>query len=340
MAGYNPLQSRDWHGRWARGDGGAGLLLNAAAPGSFTDPNDGASPAEPEPEPVFAILDDGTVAAVDPRAEVVFPPPTPGEKRNDEIASLLEWIANATPKDERDIRAEIERMFTKHGDLSGAAVLHGTLRKVLRTNPSRDEREALLRQLEPFTHRDPVHVGDLAAALAFLPFLKLPFSRRPPLPPRSSRPQPPVRRPPSADTEDVEEPEAPDRHPYWYVGWARRGLLIEKLYGGNLPPGFPTIDKFTEADGVATSIKSIGLMSKSYMHGTALYRVLNNHVDALAAFKGVVRPEKVISEEQIKQRELLVVVPLNTGTGNQRQVIKKVAERAAKLGVTVRISQF
>jgi hypothetical protein len=43
---------------------------------------------------------------------VVLPP---GE-RNDELADLLEWIANAKPEDEKALKAEIKRQYLDVGD--------------------------------------------------------------------------------------------------------------------------------------------------------------------------------------------------------------------------------
>src|ERR1700691_2778950 len=69
--------------------------------------------------------------------------------------------------------------------------------------------------------------------------------------------------------------------------WAgRRGdnIFDALLRDGSLPPGFRTIDNFT--NGIATSIKSIDLNAATYQDAARLTARLNNYIDQLADYEG------------------------------------------------------
>lgn len=52
----------------------------------------------------------------------------------------------------------------------------------------------------------------------------------------------------------------------WAKDWSTRGMEIDAKLGGNLPPFFPTIDKFE--NGVVTSIKSVDLTAPTYQNAS------------------------------------------------------------------------
>ncbi len=70
----------------------------------------------------------------------------------------------------------------------------------------------------------------------------------------------------------------------WEKSVHDRGLEIEQRLGGNLPDGFPTVDKWS--NGTATSIKSVDLKAPTYQDSSSLQRVLNGYVDKVADFRG------------------------------------------------------
>ncbi len=117
----------------------------------------------------------------------------------------------------------------------------------------------------------------------------------------------------------------------WALPALQRGFAIEDELGGNLPPGFPTIDRFE--NGVATSIKSMDLAAKTYQSGTAVLSRLNGYVNTLARFGGASRSGVNISAGQVTQRVLQVGVPRGM-TQVQQGAFTAAAARAASLGVS------
>ena len=97
------------------------------------------------------------------------------------------------------------------------------------------------------------------------------------------------------------------------------------MYGRNLPKNFKTITKFDDKTGIATFVKSIDLNSDTYQQNpkTVEYTV-NKCINALADFeKDTIKKDENgktiqydLSSEQIKQRELIIVIP--KGTKNEK----------------------
>jgi hypothetical protein len=115
-------------------------------------------------------------------------------------------------------------------------------------------------------------------------------------------------------------------------------LAIEAQLGGNLPAGFPVIDRF--ANGVATSIKSIDLNAATYQNLGALSSRLNSYVDAVAGFNGAVRAGQEINAAQITARQLQLVIPSSSASAAQQTVINAAAARAQGMGVKFIVTPF
>ncbi|OAN39043.1 hypothetical protein [Microbacterium sp. H83] len=118
----------------------------------------------------------------------------------------------------------------------------------------------------------------------------------------------------------------------WPMPPVLRGFAIESKLGGNLPPGFPKIDRWIKDKGIAISIKTINLASKTYQNPTRLESLVKRYVDKVASFKGDQRGVFVIRESQITQRVLHIGVPRNA-TSEQSEVLGLVADYAEKRGV-------
>jgi hypothetical protein len=78
-----------------------------------------------------------------------------GPERIDELADFVEWMANAKPKDEQVIRAEIKRYFHDLGDRAGAAALDSAFTALLKPDLTREARQSILNQLDVYTRTDP-----------------------------------------------------------------------------------------------------------------------------------------------------------------------------------------
>ena len=111
----------------------------------------------------------------------------------------------------------------------------------------------------------------------------------------------------------------------WELPNFERGEKIQQLYGRNLPKTFKTITKFDDKTGIATFIKSIDLNSDTYQQNpkTVEY-IVNKCINALADFeRNVIKKDEngktseyYLSSEQIKQRELIIVIP--KGSKNEK----------------------
>ncbi len=122
----------------------------------------------------------------------------------------------------------------------------------------------------------------------------------------------------------------------WELGNFVRGGLIERALGANLPRSFPVIDKF--AEGIATSIKSIDLTSKTYQNLEALATKINGYVDKLAGFNGAKLAQVEVKASEITSRELQLAIPAGGVTDAQRAVLDSATTRAQKMGVKLTVT--
>jgi RHS repeat-associated protein len=117
----------------------------------------------------------------------------------------------------------------------------------------------------------------------------------------------------------------------WAMKPLKRGLILEALLGTNLPFTFPVIDRFI--NGVATSIKSVNLHSKSYQAASGLKSVLKKYIDELAAFNGAKHAGTVVEGADIARRVLEVAVPAGGGSAAQAAALNEMFLYAASKGV-------
>jgi hypothetical protein len=95
-----------------------------------------------------------------PAAPKAEPPATgpvqlPDADRIEELGDFLEWLANAEPADEADIRSEIKRYYYDVGDQEGGDALSQALTEALRPGITRTERQAILKRCDRYTRTDP-----------------------------------------------------------------------------------------------------------------------------------------------------------------------------------------
>jgi filamentous hemagglutinin len=118
----------------------------------------------------------------------------------------------------------------------------------------------------------------------------------------------------------------------WRHAPVRRGVAIERALGRNLPGNFPVIDRFV--DGVATSIKSIGIGSKWYRKAGNLERRLKSDIRKLARFQG--RDWAGVSVHGIKSRRLLVAIPPGLPNSEQLRAMLNAWRYARQMDVQLR----
>jgi hypothetical protein len=224
----------------------------------------------------------------------------PGD-RIDELGDFLEWLANAKPEDEKAIRAEIKRYYYDVGDTIGGNALNAALSEALDPDINREARKDILNSIAPYASSDPAEIAqarNLAVGAILL------FSGQAP----------------TAVTIET----ASDA---WKLGWAARGQYFDALLrDGSLPPGFRTIDNFT--NGIATSIKSIDLNAATYQDFTRLSNRINQYIDELAEYEGGVLSGIPVESSDIVGRALNLVVPKGSMTATQARAIEAARARA------------
>lgn len=282
-----------------------------------------------------AFLDDvGQHGDRSPKSEAndnPFPLPAdwvhlPDGDRNDELGDLLESIANAKLDDAPAIGKEIYRQFVQTGDLDDALKLWSALRDITTSsNPTIDDRQAILDKYEYLTHIDPSEVGraNIDAAAQLMQLGLVPGGGPPDEP--SDPEEEPVKRDPNQPSES------------WEKGWADRGNDLEEKYGGpgGLPPNYPVIDRFW--NGIAASWKSIDLRAGTYTSPARLMSRLNSYLDKLDGFEGAEWGGEEILPERIKGKSLNVVIPKGSMTSTQRSVFNAAQSRAQKMGLQFKL---
>jgi filamentous hemagglutinin len=109
---------------------------------------------------------------------------------------------------------------------------------------------------------------------------------------------------------------------------------IEDLLGRNLPRTFKGIDRFL--DGVATSIKSMHLGSKTYQDPAKIISKGQKYVNQVADFNGARMGAIDIKAEQITGRALRLGVPPGA-TEAQKSALKSLVEYGKHKGVKVEV---
>ena len=122
----------------------------------------------------------------------------------------------------------------------------------------------------------------------------------------------------------------------WNLGLADRGAAIEEALGGNLPPGFPTIDRF--ANGVATSIKSLDLRLPTYQNIGRLTSTVSGYIDRLYAFEGAARAGVAVPDPAVKVPQL--AIPSGAATPTQQAALNALTEYGASNGIAVEVIPF
>ena len=122
----------------------------------------------------------------------------------------------------------------------------------------------------------------------------------------------------------------------WKIAPLERGFVYESMLGlkGTFKvKNFPVIDAFH--NGIATSIKTIDLSTKSYLKGNGVYYTLKSYIDKLANFKGV-NWGGINTQGAIKSRVLEVGIPKGA-TAKQIEQINKAVQYGNSNGVKVNV---
>lgn len=124
----------------------------------------------------------------------------------------------------------------------------------------------------------------------------------------------------------------------WRLAPTRRGLVIEEMLGGNLAPGFPTIDRFV--DGTATSIKSMDTTLRSYQNIDNVLDTVKGYIDDLIDFQGGRQLTSVVRGGEISARQLDLAVPRGRVSEVQRAALELMGEYAEANNVRMRVVEI
>jgi len=107
--------------------------------------------------------------------------------------------------------------------------------------------------------------------------------------------------------------DSPGGDDIWSLSNFQRGLKIRRIFGANLPDSFPVIARY-EA-GRAVMIKSMDITAASYQNGGTVEKTLKRYLKELREYQGQDKPWGrdgiVIRKEDIRKKELLLVIPEN-----------------------------
>ena len=123
----------------------------------------------------------------------------------------------------------------------------------------------------------------------------------------------------------------------WDEGPVTRGKEIDKKLGNNTGDTYPVVDKI-DKDGVVTSVKSRDLNCKTYKNGSKLKSRIKKDIDKLVDFKGARHGKTKILAEEIKGKQLQMVVPDKSLSLEQIEAINEAIAYGKKKGIKVIIT--
>jgi hypothetical protein len=129
----------------------------------------------------------------------------------------------------------------------------------------------------------------------------------------------------------------------WDISTSQRGFQIELAWDGNLPPGFPTIDRVQgppASPTEITSIKSMDLAAPSYQRPGGVFSTLWRYMNTLNRFTGATRGGVTVAAGPQTRRTLLVAIPPDAVTAAQMSEISDAMREAANLGIGLDVRNF
>ena len=136
--------------------------------------------------------------------------------------------------------------------------------------------------------------------------------------------------------------DSPGGDDIWSLSNFQRGLKIRRIFGANLPDSFPVIARY-EA-GRAVMIKSMDITAASYQNGGTVEKTLKRYLKELREYQGQDKPWGrdgiVIRKEDIRKKELLLVIPENKADDAIEAVLYDVVRYADSIGINMVIERY
>ncbi len=128
----------------------------------------------------------------------------------------------------------------------------------------------------------------------------------------------------------------------WALDNFKRGTKFRTMFGADLPSNFPVISAFES--GKAVMIKSMDLTAASYRNPGTVMETIDSYIRELSRYRGQEVPwgskKIVIKEAEIRQRELLLVIPENELSAEVERLLEQYRPRAAASGVSFRLERY
>jgi hypothetical protein len=144
------------------------------------------------------------------------------------------------------------------------------------------------------------------------------------------------------DTGGLERTAGEEEMDIWLLSNFERGRRLRDIFGANLPLSFPVIARFD--GGTAVMIKSMDLTAETYQDKVSVMDTIEGYIKALETYRGQEKPWGqsgiVIRNEDIRRKELTLIIPKNPIDPGIRAAIEECTGIAASRGINLRVEEY
>lgn len=126
----------------------------------------------------------------------------------------------------------------------------------------------------------------------------------------------------------------------WELEPFNRGDIIHQMMGANLNRDFPVLDIYDYYTKEAVSIISINTQDDSYQSGLNFKSKIKQQIDTLSCYTYATSGDVKISNEDICQKSVLVVIPNEQLTDQQVRQINEMMSYAESLDIRLKIKKY
>jgi hypothetical protein len=126
----------------------------------------------------------------------------------------------------------------------------------------------------------------------------------------------------------------------WELDNFRRGRVLEKVFGSNLPEMFPVIDIYNREEKYVALIASIDHTKKSYLKNGTITKAINELVENLSSFESGECEGVVVKKSDYKSKKIILVMPRNTMTVKQAEELALCRTDATMKGISVEVEYY
>jgi hypothetical protein len=128
----------------------------------------------------------------------------------------------------------------------------------------------------------------------------------------------------------------------WQLDNFQRGRALRNIFDANLPINFPVISGFES--GKVFLIKSMDLTAPSYQQPEAVEEQIIEYIDRISSYQGQEEPWGSsgiqIHKDEIRQKELIIVIPENELITSVEDVLKRCAIYSTQKAVIFKIQRY